>query len=162
NFTNDDFIRTTESRHIRACQALWQRLTDRGEIYLDKYAGWYAVRDEAYYGEDELTLTPGGKRIAPSGAEVEWVEEPSYFFRLSAWQDRLHAFYDAHPDFIAPDSRRDQGMSFLPVGLKDLSVSRTSFKLGVPIPNDPAHIMYVWLDALINYITAAGFPDVES
>src|SRR5215469_10026734 len=100
NYSNDDFIRTTEPRHIRACQALWQRLIERDEIYLGKYAGWYAVRDEAYHGEDELTLTPGGKRIAPSGAEVEWVEEPSYFFRLSAWQDRLLAFYEADPDFI--------------------------------------------------------------
>jgi methionyl-tRNA synthetase len=162
NYSNDDFIRTTEPRHIRACQALWQRLIEREEIYLGKYAGWYAVRDEAYYGEDELTLTPGGKRIAPSGAEVEWVEEPSYFFRLSAWQDRLLAFYEADPDFIVPESRRNEVMSFVRGGLKDLSVSRTSFKWGVPVPNDPAHIMYVWLDALVNYITAAGFPDVES
>jgi methionyl-tRNA synthetase len=161
-FSNDDFIRTTEPRHILSCQALWQRLAERGEIYLDKYAGWYAVRDEAYYGEDELTTGPNGRKIAPSGAEVEWVEEPSYFFRLSAWQDRLLAFYEAHPDFIAPESRRNEVISFVRGGLRDLSVSRTSFKWGVPVPGDPAHIMYVWLDALTNYITAAGFPDMGS
>jgi methionyl-tRNA synthetase len=162
NFTNDDFIRTTESRHISACQVLWQRLTDRGEIYLGKYAGWYAVRDEAYYGEDELTAGPDGRMIAPSGAEVEWVEEPSYFFRLSAWRERLLSFYDSNPGFIAPDSRRNEVVSFVRGGLRDLSVSRTSFTWGVPVPDDSAHIMYVWLDALTNYITAAGFPDVES
>jgi methionyl-tRNA synthetase len=162
NYSNDDFIRTTEPRHIRSCQAIWQRLAERGEIYLDKYAGWYAVRDEAYYAEDELTTGPNGRKIAPSGAEVEWVEEPSYFFRLGAWQERLLAFYEANRDFIAPESRRNEVISFVRGGLKDLSVSRTSFKWGVPVPGDPAHIMYVWLDALINYITAAGFPDLES
>ena len=162
NFSNDDFIRTTEPRHIRSCQALWQRLVERGEIYLGKYSGWYAVRDEAYYAEDELTTTPAGKKLAPSGAEVEWVEEPSYFFRLSAWQDRLLKFYDENPDFIAPDVRRNEVTSFVRGGLRDLSVSRTSFKWGVPVPGDPAHIMYVWLDALTNYITAAGFPDTGS
>jgi methionyl-tRNA synthetase len=162
NISNDDFIRTTEPRHIRACQALWQRLLERDQIYLGKYAGWYAVRDEAYYAEDELTTSPSGKRIAPSGAEAEWVEEPSYFFRLSAWQDRLLKFYDDHPDFIAPEVRRNEVTSFVRSGLRDLSVSRTSFKWGVPVPNDPAHIMYVWLDALTNYITAAGFPDLDS
>jgi methionyl-tRNA synthetase len=162
NFSHDDFIRTTEARHIRACQALWERLLKNDQIYLGKYAGWYAVRDEAYYAEDELTTSPSGKKIAPSGAEAEWVEEPSYFFRLSAWQDRLLKFYDDHPDFIAPEVRRNEVTSFVRSGLRDLSVSRTSFKWGVPVPNDPAHIMYVWLDALTNYITAAGFPDVES
>jgi methionyl-tRNA synthetase len=162
NFSNDDFIRTTEPRHIKSCQALWQRLVERDQIYLGKYAGWYAVRDEAYYGEEELTTTRAGKKLAPSGAEVEWVEEPSYFFRLSAWQDKLLKFYDEHPDFIAPDVRRNEVTSFVRSGLRDLSVSRTSFKWGVPVPNDPAHIMYVWLDALTNYITAAGFPDMES
>ena len=162
NISNDDFIRTTEPRHILSCQALWRRLRDNGEIYLGKYAGWYAVRDEAFYGEDELTTGPDRRKRAPSGAEVEWVEEPSYFFRLSAWQDRLLAFYDANPDFILPDSRRNEVRSFVSSGLKDLSVSRTTFKWGVPVPDDPAHIMYVWLDALTNYITAAGFPDTES
>ncbi len=162
NFSNDDFIRTTEPRHIKSCQALWQRLVERDQIYLGKYCGWYAVRDEAYYGEEELTTSPSGKKLAPSGAEVEWVEEPSYFFRLSAWQDRLLKFYDDNPDFIAPEVRRNEVTSFVRSGLRDLSVSRTSFKWGVPVPNDPAHIMYVWLDALTNYITAAGFPDTES
>jgi methionyl-tRNA synthetase len=162
NFSNDDFIRTTEPRHIRSCQSLWRRLMANGQIYLGKYAGWYAVRDEAFYGEEELTTGPDGRKRAPSGAEVEWVEEPSYFFRLSEWQDRLLAYYAAHPDFIAPESRRNEVLSFVSGGLHDLSISRTSFKWGVPVPDEPAHIMYVWFDALINYITAAGFPDTES
>lgn len=162
NFTHDDFIRTTEDRHIRACQAIWKRLADAGQIYLDNYGGWYAVRDEAFYAEDELTKTPDGKRIAPSGAEVEWVEEPSYFFKLSEWGDRLLAYYDAHPDFILPESRRNEVVSFVKGGLNDLSVSRTTFKWGVPVPGDEDHIMYVWLDALTNYITAAGYPETDS
>ena len=161
NFSHDDFIRTTEARHVRSCQALWERLVKNDQIYLGKYAGWYAVRDEAYYAEDELTTGAGGRRIAPSGAEAEWVEEPSYFFRLSAWQNRLLKFYDEHPEFIAPETRRNEVTSFVRSGLRDLSVSRTSFKWGVPVPNDPDHIMYVWLDALTNYITAAGFPDID-
>jgi methionyl-tRNA synthetase len=159
NFSNDDFIRTTEERHIKSCQEIWRRLKERGEIYLGSYAGWYAVRDEAYYAEDELTTTPSGKKIAASGAEVEWVEEPSYFFKLSQWGDRLLKFYEANPSFIAPESRRNEVINFVKSGLRDLSVSRTSFKWGVPVPDDPAHIVYVWLDALINYITAVGFPD---
>jgi methionyl-tRNA synthetase len=159
NFSNDDFIRTTEERHKESCQELWKRLKDRGEIYLGSYAGWYAVRDEAYYGEEELTLAPNGKRIAPSGAEVEWVEEPSYFFKLSEWGDRLLKFYEDNPQFLAPDSRRNEVIAFVKSGLRDLSVSRTTFNWGVPVPNDPAHVMYVWLDALTNYITAVGFPD---
>jgi methionyl-tRNA synthetase len=158
NFSNDDFIRTTEARHIKACQALWSKLVETGDIYLGSYKGWYAVRDEAFYLEGELTTGPDGKKRAPSGAEVEWVEEPSYFFRLSAWQDRLLAHYEANPDFIAPNSRRNEVMSFVKGGLNDLSVSRASFKWGVPVPGDPAHVMYVWLDALTNYITAAGYP----
>jgi methionyl-tRNA synthetase len=159
NFSNDDFIRTTEPRHIKSCQELWRRLKDRGEIYLGSYAGWYAVRDEAYYGEEELTLTPSGKRIAPSGAEVEWVEEPSYFFKLSEWGGKLLKFYEENPWVLAPDSRRNEVISFVKSGLRDLSVSRTTFNWGVPVPDDPAHVMYVWLDALTNYITAVGFPD---
>src|SRR5687767_583492 len=159
NFSNDDFIRTTEERHKKSCQELWKRLKDRGEIYLGSYAGWYAVRDEAYYGEEELTLAPNGKRIAPSGAEVEWVEEPSYFFKLSQWGDKLLKFYEDNPLFLAPDSRRNEIIAFVKSGLRDLSVSRTTFNWGVPVPDDPAHVMYVWLDALTNYITAVGFPD---
>ena len=161
NFSNDDFIRTTEERHIRSCQALWQRLVAADQIYLGSYAGWYAVRDEAFYTESELTEGPDGRKRAPSGAEVEWVEEPSYFFRLSAWQQPLLELYETHPEFVAPESRRNEVISFVSSGLKDLSVSRTSFKWGVPVPDDPNHIMYVWLDALTNYITAAGFPDED-
>ncbi|MGH6934104.1 MAG: methionine--tRNA ligase [Dongiaceae bacterium] len=162
NFSNDDFIRTTEPRHIRACQAIWRALRERGQIYLGKYAGWYAVRDEAYYGEDELKDGPSGEKIAPSGAECEWVEEPSYFFKLSEWQRPLLRFYEDNPGSVAPATRRNEVISFVKAGLSDLSVSRTTFKWGVPVPDDPAHIMYVWLDALTNYITAAGYPDTDS
>ena len=136
-------------------------MLDAGDIYLDNYGGWYAVRDEAFYGEDELTKQPDGTRIAPSGAEVEWVEEPSYFFKLSAWEDKLLAFYDANPDFIAPQSRRNEVTSFVKGGLQDLSISRTTFNWGVPVPGDEDHIFYVWLDALTNYISALGFPDEQ-
>ena len=162
NYSHDDFIRTTEERHKKSCQAIWTRLMERDEIYLGAYAGWYAVRDEAYYGEAELSTNAEGKKVAPSGAEVEWVEEPSYFFRLSAWQDRLIKFYEDNPDFILPNTRRNEVLSFVKGGLEDLSVSRTSFKWGVPVPGDDEHIMYVWLDALTNYITAADFPDTDS
>jgi methionyl-tRNA synthetase len=157
--SNDDFIRTTEARHKASCTELWKRLEAAGDIYLGAYEGWYAVRDEAFYNEDELTTRPDGTRVAPSGAPVEWVVEPSYFFRLSAWQDRLLAFYEANPDFIAPATRRNEVLSFVRGGLTDLSVSRTSFRWGIPVPGAPEHVMYVWLDALTNYITAAGFPD---
>ena len=162
NFSHDDFIRTTEERHIRSCQAIWKKLEAAGDIYLDNYGGWYAVRDEAFYGEDELTKTTDGKRIAPSGAEVEWVEEPSYFFKLSAWGDRLLAYYEANPDCILPESRRNEVLSFVKGGLNDLSISRTTFKWGVPVPGNEEHIMYVWLDALTNYITAVGYPETET
>ena len=162
NFSFDDFIRTTEDRHRKSTQALWAKLIDAGEIYLDSYAGWYAVRDEAFYTEADLIDGPNGTKLAPSGAEVEWVEEPSYFFRLSAWQDKLLAYYDQNPDFILPETRRNEVVSFVKGGLKDLSVSRTTFKWGIPVPGDDAHIMYVWLDALTNYITATGFPDTEA
>jgi methionyl-tRNA synthetase len=162
NFSNDDFIRTTEERHTRACQALWERLVKAGDIYLGSYAGWYAVRDEAFYAESELSDGPNGTKLAPSGAPVEWVEEPSYFFRLSAWGDRLMEHFERHPEFIGPPSRRNEVISFVKSGLQDLSVSRVSFNWGVPVPNDDAHIMYVWLDALTNYITAVGYPDDSS
>jgi methionyl-tRNA synthetase len=161
NFSHDDFIRTTEPRHIKASQAIWRALAKSGDIYLGSYAGWYAVRDEAFYGEDELAAGPDGRKYAPSGAPVEWVEEPSYFFKLSAWQDRLLKFYADNPKFILPESRRNEVVSFVKSGLKDLSVSRTSFKWGVKVPGDDKHIMYVWLDALTNYITAAGYPDAN-
>jgi methionyl-tRNA synthetase len=162
NYSNDDFIRTTEPRHFRSCQELWRRIAAGGHIYLGKYAGWYSVRDEAYYAESEVVEGADGQKSGPSGAPVEWVEEPSYFFRLSAWQDRLLAYYEANPDCVAPEGRRNEVISFVKGGLRDLSVSRTSFKWGVPVPDDKDHIMYVWLDALTNYITAAGFPDTES
>ena len=159
NFTNDDFIRTTEQRHKIACQDIWRRLIDAGDIYLGSYAGFYSVRDEAFYAESELINNDKGEKIAPTGAEVEWLEEPSYFFKLSAWQERLLAFYKKNPEFILPLTRRNEVISFVEGGLQDLSVSRTSFKWGVPVPNDDKHIMYVWLDALTNYITAIGYPD---
>jgi methionyl-tRNA synthetase len=165
NFSNDDFIRTTEPRHIKACQALWQavaaRKTPKGRenIYLASYGGWYSVRDEAFWGEDELVTAADGKKTAPTGAPVEWVEEPSYFFRLSDWGEWLLDFYEKNPDFIGPATRRNEVMSFVKGGLQDLSISRTTFTWGVPVPGDPAHIMYVWFDALINYITAVGYPE---
>ena len=162
NYSHDDFIRTTEERHIKASQAIWAQLKENGHIYLGSYAGWYAVRDEAFYDETELTEGEGGTKTAPSGAEVEWVEEPSYFFDRSKWQEPLLKFYEDNPDFIAPKSRRNEVMSFVKGGLRDLSISRTSFKWGVPVPGDPDHIMYVWLDALTNYLTAVGYPDESS
>jgi len=162
NISNDDYIRTTEERHVRGVQALWQELERRGEIYLGRFAGWYSVRDEAFYDESELVDGPNGSRLAPTGADVEWLEEENYFFRLSAWQDRLLAWYEAHPEAIAPRSRRNEVISFVKGGLKDLSVSRTSFSWGIPVPGNPQHVIYVWLDALINYITALGYPDTDS
>lgn len=155
--TDHTFIRTTEPRHKEAAQHLWNELIKRGEIYLGSYAGWYSVRDEAFYAESELI---NGK--APTGAPVEWVEEPSYFFKLSAWGDKLLEYYEQHPDFIQPESRRNEVISFVKSGLRDLSVSRASFKWGVPVPNDPDHVMYVWLDALTNYLTVLGYPDTNS
>jgi methionyl-tRNA synthetase len=157
--SNDDFIRTTEQRHKTSTAELWRRLVAADQIYLGHYEGFYAVRDEAFYDEDELTTRPDGSKIAPSGATVEWVREPSYFFRLSAWQDKLLEFYDSHPDFIGPNARRNEVVSFVRGGLRDLSVSRTSFRWGIPVPGAPEHVMYVWLDALNNYVTACGFPN---
>ncbi len=154
NISNDDFIRTTEERHKKACTEIWNRMKANGHIYLDKYAGWYAVRDEAYYQEGELV---NGK--APSGAEVEWIEEESFFFDLSKWQDKLLQFYKDNPDFIIPKARYNEVVRFVEGGLKDLSISRTNFSWGVKVPGDDRHIMYVWVDALTNYLTALGFPN---
>ncbi len=154
NISNNDFIRTTDARHIKAAQALWTRMQERGHIYLGSYAGWYAVRDEAYYQESELV---NGK--APTGADVEWVEEPSYFFDLSKWQDKLLEWYEKNPDAIAPAGRRNEVISFVKGGLRDLSISRTTFSWGIPVPGDDKHIMYVWLDALANYLSAVGYPE---
>ena len=149
NFSNDDFIRTTEKRHTDNAVRIWNQLKNNNQIYLGKYSGWYSVRDEAFYNESELI---DGK--APTGADVQWLEEESYFFRLSTWQDKLLELYEEQPDFIKPQSRRNEVISFVKQGLKDLCISRTSFKWGIPIPESPNHIMYVWLDALTNYIAA--------
>jgi methionyl-tRNA synthetase len=164
NVSFDRFIRTSEPVHHRASQALWNRMQQNGDIYLDAYSGWYSVRDEAYYAEEETTVGEDKVRRGPQGTPVEWVEEKSYFFKLSAYQDRLLKLYAEQPDFIGPDSRKNEITSFVKGGLKDLSISRTTFDWGVKVPNDPEHVMYVWVDALTNYITGVGFPDetVES
>ena len=159
NLSNDDFVRTTEERHIKSAQEIWKRIVDKGDIYLDKYAGWYSVREEAFYAESELTDGPNGEKICPLGSVCEWQEEESYFFKLSEWEDRLLKYYDENPDCILPKSRRNEVISFVKGGLRDLSVSRTSFDWGVPVPGDDKHVMYVWIDALTNYITGLGFPD---
>ena len=155
----DQWIRTTEERHKVSCAELWKRIEASGNIYLGHYEGWYAVRDEAFYDEEELSTRPDGSKVAPSGAPVEWVREPSYFFKLSEWQDRLLKLYEDDPDFILPAGRRNEVLSFVRGGLRDLSISRTSFTWGIPVPGAPGHVMYVWLDALNNYVTACGFPD---
>ncbi|ODT07224.1 MAG: methionine--tRNA ligase [Mesorhizobium sp. SCN 65-20] len=162
NASNDDFIRTTEGRHYAASQAIWKAMADKGDIYKSSYAGWYSVRDEAYYGEEETELRPDNIRYGPQGTPVEWVEEESYFFRLSAYQDKLLALYESQPDFIGPNERRNEVLSFVRSGLKDLSISRTTFDWGVPVPGDEKHVMYVWVDALTNYITALGYPDTSA
>lgn len=159
NASNDDFIRTTEPRHHKTVQALWHRMAANGDIYKDSYAGWYSVRDEAFYAEDETELRADGLRYGPQGTPVEWVSEESYFFKLSAYGDRLLAHYEANPDFIGPAERRNEIISFVKSGLKDLSISRTTFDWGIPVPDDPAHVMYVWVDALTNYLTATGWID---
>ena len=158
NARADDIVRTTEPRHIRASQAIWDRMAANGDVYLSKYSGWYSVRDEAYFLDSELTDGPDGSKLAPSGAPVEWVEEESYFFRLSQYADKLLAHYEAHPEFVTPEKYRNEIVAFVKRGLSDLSISRTTLKWGVPVPGDPKHVMYVWVDALTNYITATGFP----
>jgi methionyl-tRNA synthetase len=162
NAQADDIVRTTQPRHHEAAQEIWRRMADAGDIYLSKYPGWYSVRDEAFFDESELTQNPEGKRFAPSGAPVEWVEEESYYFKLSAYQERLLAHYRKHPDFIVPESYRNEIVSFVERGLNDLSISRSTFDWGIPVPGDPKHVMYVWVDALTNYITATGFPDASA
>src|SRR5205807_3767723 len=160
--SNDAYIRTTEERHHRASIGIWEKMQANGDIYLDKYSGWYSVRDEAYYDEDETRLNEKGERLGPQGTPVEWVEEESYFFRLSAYKDKLLKLYREHPDFVLPEARRNEVASFVRGGLQDLSISRTTFDWGIRVPGNDKHIMYVWVDALTNYITAAGFPDTES
>src|SRR4051812_23342578 len=159
NVSYDRFIRTSEPDHYRASQAIWKAMEERGDLYLGRYEGWYSVRDEAYYDESELTAGDDGSKLSPQGTPVEWTVEESWFFRLSKYQQPLLALYEAKPDFIQPDSRRNEVLRFVEGGLKDLSISRTSFDWGVPVPGSPDHVMYVWLDALTNYITGLGYPD---
>jgi methionyl-tRNA synthetase len=162
NCSNDDFIRTTEERHHRSSVAIWERMAKAGDIYLSKYAGWYSVRDEAYYAESETKVGEDKVRRSPHGSPVEWVEEESYFFKLSAYQSKLLDLYAKQPDFVLPKERLNEVASFVRGGLQDLSISRTTFDWGIKVPGDPKHIMYVWVDALTNYITAVGFPDTNS
>ncbi len=162
NLSNTDFIRTTEDRHIKSVQNLWKILEDNNEIYLSKYSGWYSVSDEAFYNDNEIKKENGNNLSIISGSKVEWVEEESYFFKLSKWQDKLLKFYDENPKFILPKSRKNEIVSFVKGGLKDLSISRKSFSWGIKVPNNKDHIIYVWLDALTNYISALNYPDVNS
>ncbi len=160
NLSNDDFIRTTEKRHHKAVIDIWSRLEKSKDIYLSKYKGWYSVSDEAYYDEDEIETKNNIKIAKSSGSKVEWVEEESYFFKLSSWQEKLLKFYEENPKFILPNSRRNEVVQFVKKGLKDLSVSRTSFSWGIPVPKNSKHVIYVWLDALTNYLSAVNFPNV--
>ena len=161
NLSNDDFIRTTEKRHHDSVSEIWNRLVKSGDIYLDKYSGWYSISDEAYYGNDEIKEENGKKISISSGSTVDWVEEESYFFKLSSWQGSLLKYYKENPEFILPKSRQNEVISFVEKGLKDLSVSRTSFSWGIKVPNNSKHVIYVWLDALTNYISALNFPKTE-
>ena len=161
NISYDRFVRTTEPAHHTASVAIWEAMKANGDLYLDRYEGWYSVRDEAYYEEKELTDGEGGTRLSPQGTPVEWTVEESWFFRLSNYQDRLLALYADQPDFIRPDSRRNEVIRFVEGGLRDLSVSRTSFDWGVKVPGSPDHVMYVWVDALTAYMTAVGYPDID-
>ena len=159
NVSYDRFIRTSQPDHYRASQAIWEAMAEKGDLYLDRYEGWYSVRDEAYYEEDELTADADGNKLSPQGTPVEWTVEESWFFRLSNYQQPLLDLYATNPDFIRPESRRNEVVRFVEGGLKDLSISRTSFDWGVPVPGSDNHVMYVWLDALTNYITGLGYPD---
>ena len=159
NVSYDRFIRTSQPDHYRASQAIWKAMEGRGDLYLDRYEGWYSVRDEAYYEPEELVSAEDGSKLSPQGTPVEWTVEESWFFRLSKYQQPLLDLYEANPDFIRPESRRNEVVRFVEGGLKDLSISRTSFDWGVPVPGSNHHVMYVWLDALTNYITGLGYPD---
>ncbi len=162
NLSNNDFIRTTEKRHYKSVEDLWNKLVNSGDIYLDKYKGWYSVSDEAYYESNEVEEKNGSKVSILSGSKVEWVEEESFFFKLSAWSEKLLQHYNANPDFILPISRNNEVKKFVEKGLKDLSISRTSFSWGIPVPKNQKHIIYVWLDALTNYLSALNYPDTSS
>ena len=162
DISNDAFIRTTEPRHFRSCEELWRRMSANGDIYLAKYSGWYSVRDEAFYDEAETRLDDKGVRLGGQGTPVEWTEEDTYFFKLSKYQDRLLAHYEKNPGFILPAEKRNEVASFVRGGLQDLAVTRTTFDWGIPIPGAPGHVMYVWTDALTNYITGVGYPDTGS
>ena len=163
NISFDRFIRTTDADHHEASKEIWRRMSAAGDIYLDAYSGWYSVRDERFFVESETKPLDDGTRIAvETGAPLTWTEEQTYFFRLSAYADKLLAHYEANPDFIAPEVRRNEVVSFVSGGLRDLSISRTSFDWGVPVPEHPDHVMYVWVDALTNYLTGAGYPDTDS
>ena len=161
NLSNTDFIRTTEERHKKAVQHLWHELEKNDDIYLSKYSGWYSVSDEAYYSNDEISEMDGNKVATISGSVVEWIEEESYFFRLSKWQDKLLDYYDKNSDFISPKSRKNEVISFVKSGLKDLSISRKAFSWGIKVPNNSDHVIYVWLDALTNYISALNYPNSD-
>ena len=161
NLSNTDFIRTTEDRHKKTVQHLWSLLEKNDDIYLSNYSGWYSVSDEAFYNEDEIEEIEGKKIAKSSKSTVEWIEEESYFFRLSKWQKPLLEFYENNPDFILPESRKNEVISFVKSGLKDLSVSRKTFKWGIPVPSNDKHIIYVWLDALTNYLSALNYPDTN-
>jgi len=162
NLSNTDFIRTTEERHIKSVQNLWSVLEEKDEIYLSKYSGWYSVSDEAFYSENEIKNENGINLSVISGSKVEWVEEESYFFKLSKWQNKLLKFYDENPKFILPKSRHNEVVSFVKSGLKDLSISRKSFSWGIKVPSNKDHVIYVWLDALTNYLSALDYPDLNS
>ena len=162
NLSNNDFIRTTEKRHHKSVEEIWTRLVNSGDIYLDKYSGWYSISDEAYYDQDEIEIIDGKRRSISSGSFVEWVAEESYFFKLSAWSEKLLKYYTDNQDFILPNSRRNEVVKFVEKGLKDLSVSRTSFTWGIPVPENNSHVIYVWLDALTNYLSALDFPDTKN
>lgn len=162
NIANDDFIRTTEERHYRASAELWKRMEKNGDIYKSTYSGWYSVRDEAYYDEGETELRDDDIRYGPQDTPVEWVEEESYFFKLSAYGDKLLKLYKDNPDYVGPDYRRNEVVSFVKQGLRDLSISRTTFDWGIPVPGDEKHVMYVWVDALTNYVTATGWPEEDA
>jgi methionyl-tRNA synthetase len=162
NISFDRFIRTTDADHHEASKEIWRRMSAAGDIYLDTYSGWYSVRDERFFVESETELVDGTRIAGETGAPVIWTEEQTYFFRLSAYADKLLAHYNANPDFIAPEVRRNEVISFVSGGLRDLSISRTSFDWGVQVPDHPDHVMYVWVDALTNYLTGAGFPDTGS